>query len=398
MLKKLFLFCCFVLGAFCANAAQIVATIDDEIITSQDVQDRADLMEKVYNFPASQISKDKILETLIDEKVQTITAQKAGISLSAEEVKEHIAMLENQNQMPAGTLEQMIAQKGVSADSWMSQIISGLLWMRYMQQQNLKRPQVSKKEVDKQLQKFRDEFKKPGYLLAEIRIPFDNDVEAAEKLAEDLFNRIVKGESFTDLAMQYSKGKTANQMGDLGWVKPGEMEKAIDEILPQMKAGQLSKPIKCKDGYVILLLRDYQPPLDSDEQEVVQVSQLVLYKDGYENILPALKDASKSCMSFTQFAATHGLEDSHSGALPEMISSRMPLELKQVLDGKKIGELIGPIDMGPYALFVMKCGSRFISVLPSREEIEQELQVQKMEEVAAKVLKDARKKLLVEIK
>ena len=398
MLKKVFLFCIFILYAFYARAAQIVATVDDEIITSQDVQDRVDLMEKVFNFPASKISKDKVLETLVDEKVQTITAQKAGISLSADEIKEHIAFLENQNQMPAGTLEQMIAEKGVSADSWMSQIVSGLFWMRYMQQQNLKRPQVSKKEINKQLAKIRNEFKKPGYLLAEIRIPFGDDAKVAEKTAENLFNRIVKGESFTDLALEYSKGKTADQMGDLGWVKPGEMEKAIDEVLPQMKAGQLSKPIKCKDGYAIILMRDYQPALDSDEQEVVQVSQLVLYKDGYEKILPALKEASKSCMSFTQFATTHGLEDSHSGALPEMISSRMPYELKQVLDGKKTGELVGPIDMGPYALFVMKCGSRFISVLPSREEIEQELQIQKMEEMAAKVLKDARKKLLVEIK
>ena len=165
-----------------------------------------------------------------------------------------------------------------------------------------------------------------------------------------------------------------------------------------MKPGQLSKPIKCEDGYVILLMRDYQPALDSDEQEVIQVSQIVLQKDGYEKMMPALKDAAKSCMTFTQFAATHGLEDSHSGALPEMVASRMPFELKQVLDGKRTGELIGPIDMGPYALFVMKCGSRFISVLPSRESIEQELQIQKMEEMAKKMLKDARKKLLVDIK
>ena len=34
----------------------------------------------------------------------------------------------------------------------------------------------------------------------------------------------------------------------------------------------------------------------------------------------------------------------------------------------------------------------------SREEVEQELQMQKMEEIATKILKDARKKLLVEIK
>lgn len=398
MLKKVFLLFFSVLYAFGVSAAQIVATVDDEIITSQDVQDRIDLMKKMFNVPEQKISEKNVLNALVDEKVQMITAQKAGISLTADEVKEHIAFLETQNQMPAGAFEQMIAEKGVSEDSLMSQLLSGLFWMRYMQQQDLKRPKVSKKEVDKQIKKFMQEFKEPGYLLAEIRIPFDGNPDAAEQLADSLFDRMFKGETFTDLALKYSKGKTADQMGDLGWVKPGEMEKEIDDVLPQMKPGQLSKPIKCKDSYVLLLMRDYQAPLDSDEQEVIQASQLVLPKDGYEKIMPSLKEASKSCMTFTQFAATHGVKDSRSGALPEMISSRMPLELKQVLEGKKMGELVGPIEMGPYALFVMKCGSRFISILPSREDIERELEAHKMEEIAEKALKDARKKLFVEIK
>ena len=153
MLKKVFLLFFFVSYAVYANAAQIMATVDDEIITSQDVQDRKNLMEKLFNVPSEKLSDNKVLESLIDEKVQMITAQKAGISLSSDEIKEHIAMLENQNQMPAGTFEQMIDEKGVSVDSWMSQVIAGLYWMQYMQQQNLKRPQVSKKEIDKQLNK-----------------------------------------------------------------------------------------------------------------------------------------------------------------------------------------------------------------------------------------------------
>ena len=116
MLKKVFLLFFFVLYAFYANAAQIMATVDDEIITSQDVQDRKDLMKKLFNLSDEKVPDDKVLESLIDEKVQMITAQKAGVSLSGDEVKEHIAFMENQNQMPSGTFEQMIAEKGVSMD------------------------------------------------------------------------------------------------------------------------------------------------------------------------------------------------------------------------------------------------------------------------------------------
>ncbi|MBO5997304.1 MAG: peptidylprolyl isomerase [Alphaproteobacteria bacterium] len=397
MFKKLaFLFLCSLVYVTSANAAQIVATVDDEIITSQDLQDRMKMMEKLYNVSSGKIPKDKVLDALINEKVQIITAKNAGISLTAEEVKEHIAMLEKQ--MPQGSFKQFIEENGISEDTWMAQILSGLFWIRYVQHQNIKRPTVSEKEIDAQIKKIRQEFKQPAYLLAEIYIPFDKDEKAAHELADSLFERIVGGESFTDLALTYSKGKTADQMGDLGWVKAGQLEKAIDKILPELKPGQLSKPIKGKKGYTILLMRDYQAPLDSDEQEVIQASQLVLHEQDYEKIKPELENAARSCMLFTQFASTHGLEDSHSGALPEMVVSRMPGDLKKILDGHKVGELIGPIEMSPYVLFVMKCGSRFISVIPSRDEIKMELETEKMEKEAEKILKEARKKLFVEIK
>ena len=65
-----------------------------------------------------------------------------------------------------------------------------------------------------------------------ILITFDDDEDAAETLANDLFARIQAGESFEDLATEYSAdGGTASRGGDMGTLTrtqlPGELGSSI---------------------------------------------------------------------------------------------------------------------------------------------------------------------------
>ena len=289
-------------------------------------------------------------------------------------------------------------ETGLSEASLISRIKADLAWVGFVGQSLREQPKITQKQINAQKNKIKKELMQGRYLLAEIFIPFDDNPTASEQEAQTIFNRIVDGESFTDLALQYSKGKTASLMGDLGWVKAGEMEKAIDDVLPSMRTGQLSKPIKGKKGYTIILMRESQPPLDSDMQEIWQVSQLVVEKQTYPFIKENIEKAASSCMTFTQYAEQNGVEGSHSGAMPEMLAHRIPDDLKELLIDKKLGELTGPVDMGPYVVFVMKCGVRTASVLPDDETIKQQLFMQEMEKNADKILKKQREKILVKKK
>ncbi len=400
MFKKVLYLMLIVLYALPAFAARIVASVDDEIITDQDITDKIAIMEKMQDRPMEKNLKTrgKVLDMLIDEKVKIITATKAGASLSDDELDQHIAFLETQNNMPAGGFKKYAQQNNLSYDGLTNQLKADLMWLRYIQQKDLKRPQVTDKEVDEELNKIKSEMMRPMYLLAEIYIPFEDNEVAAEQEAEMLFNRIMDGESFTDLAKQYSKGQTAELMGDLGWVKAGQMEKPIDQVLPNIQTGQLSRPIKGRDGYHIILMRENQPALDSDMQQFVQVSQLVLPQEDYETQKDDIQKAAQSCMSFTQYATEHGVKGSHSGALPEMMLSRMPNELKKMIDGKKTEELSEPVMMPPYVLLAMKCTEKTQSILPAKEDIKRNLEVLKMEQMAEQMVKEARKALLVDIK
>ena len=394
-MKKFFIVLLAVFFAFDAFAFKIVATVDDEIITDVDVAERQDILKNVFRMQASD---SEVLDSLIEEKVKLLSAERQKVPVSSEQVADGIAYLEQQNGMENGFLLAMVREKGLSESSLVARIKADLAWVGFVGQTMQNQPKITQKQINAEKNKIRKELKQGRYLLAEIYIPFEDNETAAEQEAEMLFNRIVEGESFTELAVQYSKGKTASLMGDLGWVKTGEMEKAVDDILPLLQPGQLSKPIKGKKGYTIILMRESQPPMDSDMQEVWQVSQLVIQKEMYPFIKDSLEEAASSCDGFTQFAEKNGIQGSHSGAMPEMLAARIPEELKSLLVDEPVGKLIGPVDMGPYAVFVMKCGVRETSILPDDETIKQQLFMQEMEKNADKMLERQREKILIKKK
>ena len=67
--------------------------------------------------------------------------------------------------------------------------------------------------------------------------------------AEDLKQRLNKGEDFSKLAKKYSSCSSAKKGGDLGEVKPGQMVKSIDNVIFKKPANKIHGPVKSKFGY-----------------------------------------------------------------------------------------------------------------------------------------------------
>lgn len=68
--------------------------------------------------------------------------------------------------------------------------------------------------------------------------------------------RIVAGESFADLAKEFSQGPAAKKGGNLGIVSVSDMLPEIRKSLDKIKKGELSLPIKSSFGFHLLFLKD----------------------------------------------------------------------------------------------------------------------------------------------
>ncbi len=105
------------------------------------------------------------------------------------------------------------------------------------------------------------------------------DVAEAEKKAQEIRERIARGESFEELARAHSEDPgSAESGGDLGFFTRGLMEKAFEDAAFGMQEGEVSDPVRSAFGFHVIKLVDIQAgevkPLDQVRNEVRRELQL----------------------------------------------------------------------------------------------------------------------------
>ncbi len=83
-----------------------------------------------------------------------------------------------------------------------------------------------------------------------------NDARTRE-LATEIRDRLAAGADLAALAREYSDDNaTANQGGELGWVRPGQFAPPVARQLERLEPGQVSPILQTRNGYVIVKVED----------------------------------------------------------------------------------------------------------------------------------------------
>lgn len=81
--------------------------------------------------------------------------------------------------------------------------------------------------------------------------------EETRQLAEDIFNRLNEGESFEELAEEYSEDiSNALRGGDLGWSSPGQFVPEFEQTMNATPIGELGGPVRSQFGWHIIKVED----------------------------------------------------------------------------------------------------------------------------------------------
>lgn len=102
--------------------------------------------------------------------------------------------------------------------------------------------------------KFVTEAKARHILLKPSAIRSEQQTEA---LARALRQRVKNGESFHELAKEYSEDiGSAQEGGELGWVTPGQMVPEFEEVVKATAENDISQPFKSRYGWHIVMVED----------------------------------------------------------------------------------------------------------------------------------------------
>jgi peptidyl-prolyl cis-trans isomerase C len=108
-------------------------------------------------------------------------------------------------------------------------------------------------EYDRQIAALGDLSKTKEYLLKIIAV----DTEA---VAKDVITRLRNGESFDKLARELSKDASAQQGGQLGWLRINQLVPAVGQVVEKARLNTLiPTPIQANAGWNVIRLDDVRP-------------------------------------------------------------------------------------------------------------------------------------------
>lgn len=141
-----------------------------------------------------------------------------------------------------------------------------------------------------------------------IEVNDERDDAAAEKLAGEIHDRIVKGEDFAALAKEYSDDiGTRNKGGDLGLAAKGAYVPEFEQALFALKKGEVSAPVKTEFGYHVIRLDDVVAakvkPLDEVKAQLVADVQQAKAEAVYAELMQELSNISFSAESVDAVAS-----------------------------------------------------------------------------------------------
>ncbi len=198
-----------------------------------------------------------------------------------------------------------------------------------------------------------------------ILITFGDDEDAAEAEAREVLARVLAGESFEQLAEEFSDdGGTAANGGDLGVLTESQLEGALGGAIFSMSEGDVEGPVKTDFGFHIVRLdRIIEPgplPLDQVRAELVAELQDQKADSLYLELERRLSDALFDANDIETVAAAVGIEVrsikgfSRQGGEP-LGASQPAIDAvfdESILGGGLLSEIV-ELDAGRAAVFVV---------------------------------------------
>jgi len=299
----------------------IIARVNDQIITRSDY-DRAmkELDDEARQRGATmqQISEAHrdMLRNLIDQQLWLSKGKELGITGETELINRLNEIRKQYNLATLEDLEKAAQEQGVSFEDFKANIRNGIVTQQVMRDEVGRHISFTPGEVQRYFEVHKQDYLQPESVkLSEILVgtpadATDAQVAAAKAKADDIVTRLKAGADFTDLARKSSEGQTAAQGGDLGTYKRGQLNKVFEDATFGLKTGEVSDPIRTRQGFIIFKVvqhipggapnyKDVEPQVEQDYytskmEPAVREYLTKMREDAYIDIKPGFTDTGAS--------------------------------------------------------------------------------------------------------
>ncbi|MFG1488494.1 peptidylprolyl isomerase [Oceanospirillum sp. HFRX-1_2] len=256
----------FVLSAHAARQPldQVVAVVNQEALMQSELEAKLDsvyqnLRQRNITPPARDVLRKQVLDRLILDTIQMQKAKESGMRVSDTELNKALASVAQQNKMTVDQFRQVLERQGIPFSSVRDQISRELLISQLRQRRVGERIRISEQEVDNFLAQEKTELSNTDYRLQQITVSIPEkatpeQVAAADQKAQEIYQQLVQGEDFSQLAIRVSDDEYALQGGEMDWRRGSELPVLLADQVPAMDINETSVPLRSPSGFHIIRL------------------------------------------------------------------------------------------------------------------------------------------------
>ncbi|MBT3916272.1 MAG: hypothetical protein HN731_19860 [Rhodospirillaceae bacterium] len=395
------------------STQRIVAIVNNEIITHFDLAARIKFIIFSSRLPKTNQTVQRIsrqvLNGLINDYLKLQAAKKMGVKTTQNEINRAIKIVEKNNRLQPGGMQKLLARENVDWRTFELQIEAELSWRGAVVRQVRSSTKVGDDAVDEAIATIEANKGKPEYFVAEIFVPFDptKSIEETRQNALGLRTQIQSGANFSALARSFSKSASAAKGGNLGWIRSDQVDQNLSKIIVSMSKGDTTNPVRGADGYYILRLLNKRIASGVAAANVkVSLQQVFLplrEKASQEEITTQQKLAAKiskssnSCSALEKMGTELGSKQ--SGRLEVQDTSRLPANIKNVVQNIALSKASSPIRTAAGFLVLMVCkrsGGNITEKVRSR--IRNVLTEKRAALISRRMLRDIRRSAVLDIR
>ena len=243
----------------------IVAIVNDGVVLRSEVETQlgmiiATLEKQGGQIPPVNTIREEVLERLIVQRLQLQRADRYGIRVSDEALNAAIANVAKNNDVSFEEFPKILDKEGINYNDYRNELRQQITIEQLRQREVISRIAVSESELDNFLVFQKDQDKlNYEYDLSHILIPVssragDGEINNKQDLINELYEEIIDGKDFDDVAVEFSKGQQALSGGRLGWLKGEQLPDVFVQVASELKNGELSLPFETSSGFHLIKL------------------------------------------------------------------------------------------------------------------------------------------------
>jgi peptidyl-prolyl cis-trans isomerase SurA len=399
---------------------RIVAVVNDEVITQQDLNERVDIVTRQLTkqgvqLPGQDVLKTQVLERMINDQVQLGLAKENGVKVDDATVERAVIRLAEDGNTSVTAFRAQVESDGITFTRFREDLRNEITLSRLREREIESTIVVTDAEVEAQMAlDSKDlagerEFSLQHVLVVVPQNATPDQIEQRRRRALQALAEIRKGENFAKVAASFSDAPDGLSGGNLGWRPASRLPQLFADAIGVLKPGETSDIIRSPNGFHIIKLLDGR----GRNAETTKINQtktrhiLIKLKETLAETeakerLTRLRERIVGGADFGELAKVHSEDGSASkgGDLGWLAAGETVPEFERVINSLRDGEISQPFQsqFGWHIAQVISRRSEELSDDRRRTQARQTVRARKSDDVYQDWLRGARDRAYVDVR